>query len=119
MLTFLESKFACDVDACKDDVVARLFSLVDSASELEAALNAFRFVQSSQLASQFTSLLSSLICRVLRWAQICRRLSCSFLKSESVSATKTMVSGQAEVIRNRRSVARDLDSGVQSFLNSL
>ena len=38
--------------------------------------------------------------------------------SESVSATKTVVSGQAEVIRKCRSVAHDLDAR-QPFLNSL
>ena len=31
----LESKFACDMDAFKDDVVARLSSLVDSVSAQE------------------------------------------------------------------------------------
>ena len=52
----LESRIACDMDAFKDDVVARLSSVVDSVSELETTLNAFRLGQSSQLASLFTSL---------------------------------------------------------------
>ena len=39
--------------------------------------------------------------------------------SESVSATKTVVSGQAEVIRKCRSAARDLDARVSAISQQL
>ena len=114
----LESRIACDMDAVKDDVVARLSSLVNSVSELETT--SMLFALFSLLSWLLCSrLLSSLICRFLRWAQICRSASCRFLRSalicsvsESVSATKTVVSGQAEVIRKWMHV-------FQPFLNSL
>ena len=81
----LESRIACDMDAFKDDVVARLSSLVNSVSELETT--SMLFALFSLLSWLLCShLLISLLCRFLRflrWALICRCVRVCFCDKDS------------------------------------